>query len=279
LSALLPASRQFKFLYLGDTARCPYGNRSPEEIILFAKQIVDWLISAGADRIVMACNTSAAVAGATVKVRSSVPVHDLIHPTAEYLAERDGKVAVLATASTVRSAAFSKAIARLNYEKEVLEIGCPELVPLVESGQIDAPATRNVLWNYVKDFQAQGIKSVVLGCTHYPFLAARLAELLPSEIELVDPAEHLLKSLLNSGIMSVAESAEPYGAQFSPTKFFVTGPTVPFSQAAAICLGRELVNVTNVTVEDLISFGPPETRVESAIPADAVAPAVSTIFP
>ncbi len=277
LSQRLP--QPFKFLYLGDTARCPYGNRSAEEIILFAKQIVDWLINAGADRIVMACNTSAAVAGATVKLRSSIPVHDLIHPTAEYLARKQGRIAVLATASTVKSGAFSKAVARLNPEIEVVELGCPELVPMVESGLIDAPATKQVLWNYVKDFQAQGVKSVVLGCTHYPFLAAPLAELLPPAIELVDPAEHLLESLLSSAIGSVAESAASYSASSAITKFFVSGPVASFVQAASTCLGREIINVTNVTVEELTSFGPAEQKIDPAIAADAVAPVVSTIFP
>lgn len=275
LNGQMPLSGRVRFIYLGDTARCPYGNRQPKEIVVFAKQIVDWLINAGADRIVIACNTSAARAGSTIRVRSSVPIHDLITPTAEHVAKLDGKVAVLATHSTVRSAAFSKAIARLNPSLDVIEIACPELVPLVESGQIKSATARNVLWNYVKDFDAQQVRSIVLGCTHYPFLAEPLRSMLPAQITLIDPADYLLATL--QGALTPGSGRTPPGNYHDAvlTKFFVTGSTVSFAQTAAICLGRELPNVLNLTVDELTGSRPYEPIAEAAVAANAVSHVIS----
>lgn len=274
LAGRAPFGPQLKFIYLGDTARCPYGNRESDEISTFAKQIVDWLIRAGADRIVMACNTSAAAAGATVRLRSSVPIHDLIHPTAEHVAKLDGKVAILATQSTVRSGAFSKAITRLNPDIDVAEIACPDLVPLVETGQIDTAATRVALWSYVKDFELQKVKSVVLGCTHYPFLRDALAKLLPPEISLIDPAEQLVNSLIASenGVIEPSDYISPTAGS---AKFFVTGPVGQFAQTAAICLGRELPDLYHLSVDELAGVKPVELVSDSGLSADPVSRVVS----
>lgn len=264
------SDNKLKFLYVGDTARCPYGNRDQEEIILFAKQIVDWLIASGADRIVIACNTSAAMAGATVKLRAAVPVYDLINPTAEYLARRPGKVAVLATQSTVRTRAFSKAIGRLNNACEVVEIACPDLVPLVESGQMSSIAARNALWSYVKDFQASKVTSVVLGCTHYPFLCESLAHLLPPDIQLVDPAEQLLQAWTNAAPLVKPDEAAAGKHGQNAVAFHVTGSASAFASTASLCLGREIANVQTLPIEVLTGLS-----AEPVVTAEPVSPAVS----
>ncbi len=266
----LTTDRMVRFIYLGDTARCPYGNRDKDEIVLFVKQIVDWLLKLGADSIVMACNTSAAQAGPAAKMRSPVPVYDLISAVSSYVSQRPGKVAVLATAATVSSKAFSKAITRLNPSAEVLEIACPELVPLVESGQLTSTTTRNVLWSYLKDFEAKKVKSVVLGCTHYPFLREAIADLLPATIDLIDPAEHLLSSLRQT--LTGSSSYESSTDKLQSTRFFTTGSAATFAQTATICLARQLPAVEHIALAELAE---PDTHSAPATTFQAVSPASS----
>jgi glutamate racemase len=260
--------RRLRFIYLGDTARCPYGPRDSEEIVLFVKQIVDWLISMGADRIVMACNTSAAQAGSVVRLRSPLPIHDLITPTAERLAGTAGRVAVLATNSTVKSGAFSKAIKRVAPHAEVTEIACPDLVPLVESGQADSVAARNALARYAHEYQLQNMNAVILGCTHYPFLSTHLADLLPAGVALIDPADELIAALARGSAQAETAGSQTPG---EPTRYFVTGAVSPFVYASARCLGRELVGVQQLPLNELTGVAPVDLPSEAAIAAD-VAP-------
>ena len=261
-SAAVPAHK-LRFLYVGDTARCPYGNREPQEIRLYVSQIVDWLLGQGVSSIVMACNTSAALASSVARLRSSVPVFDLIGPTAQFLAQSARKVAVLATASTVRSQAFSRAIALVNRSIQVLEIACPELVPLVERGEILAAGTRDILWKYVRQVASEKVDAVVLGCTHYPFLIDLLRGMLAPPVLLVDPAERLLVSLADQ--VQLPLHCQPGDASDRPweqTDLFVTGSPSHFLDTAQICLGRRPGTVYGIGVQEL------ELALGSRLPAE-----------
>jgi glutamate racemase len=163
--------QDINFVYFGDTARCPYGNRTAGEISAYVHEIISWLNRQNVDAIVMACNTSAALAHESACASTTVPILDLISPTASYAIQSATKIGVMATASTVRSKAFSKAIQSLNPALEVIEVGCPELVPIVESGRFEDPATSVILSRYIKEFQDQEIDALILGCTHFPLSA------------------------------------------------------------------------------------------------------------
>jgi len=223
--AQLPGADRRSFVYVGDTARCPYGNRPADEIELFVEQIITWMQRQDVDAIVMACNTSAAMARATAQRVSSVPVFDLIAPTANLLAGSDRKIGVMATASTARSQAFSKAIKAINADAQVIEYSCPELVPIVESGEIDSDVTRSVLAKYADRFEAEGAELVVLGCTHFPFLKRELEKVCQSKIEFIDPAQILSGTNGNDG------TAQLTG------ELYVTGNAAAFAKTAQICLG------------------------------------------
>jgi glutamate racemase len=237
------SGRPYHFVYLGDTARCPYGNREPEEITLFVSQIVEWLSSHEPSSIVMACNTSAALAKSAAESRATAPLFDLIGPTADYVADLGLKTGVLATASTIRSGAFRKAINARNADIDVVEIACPDLVPIVEQGLLDTPETLEVLRKYAKQLKAQQVKVVILGCTHYPFLATQLAQLLPETL-LVDPAEQLAERVI-SPATSVAHSHVP------TREVYVTGSPESFSRTASICLKQSMENVLSLSLSEL----------------------------
>ncbi len=255
-----PQYAAYRFLYLGDTARCPYGDRDAQTITRFVSEITAWLQSRGANCVVMACNTSAALASAAAKANCAVPVYDLIGATAQYVAARGYRTGVLATKGTVRSKAFSRAISDCRSDAYVVEIACPDLVPLIESGFIDSPQTMEALHKYAQQLKAEQVEAVIFGCTHYPFLRQALERLLPG-VELVDPAEHLAQVLIQQPI--------PIGAQPSINKeFFVTGSAETFAQTARRCLGSPLQEVNTVAVAELEAM-PALSAVPSAVPATA----------
>lgn len=237
------AERQF--VYLGDTARFPYGNRPASEIVAFVMEIIDWLVAQDVDGILIACNTSTALALEAARHVSAVPVFDIIEPTAIYLASLDKKIGILSTASTSTSRAYSKAISALNPEAEIIEIGCPDLVPLVEHGKIFDRTAKTVLKPYVERLLNENVSALVLGCTHFPFLMQPLKELVDDRIAIIDPAEILAIFLRTSNNSSIN------GVNTDHCSIFVTGNQSQFEQAASLCLGHPLYTAGSVTIDEL----------------------------
>lgn len=173
-------------LYLGDTARVPYGQRSKEEIRAIASEVVHWLRLQGVGVLVMACNTSNALALDVAVAEAGVPVVGLIDSLASELTS--DHVGVLATPATAASGAYRRSIQACRPSARVLEVGCPAFVPLIEAGDLQAPELRAAATGYLAPLLAANVDTIVLGCTHYPLLRALLAELLPPDVQLVDPA-------------------------------------------------------------------------------------------
>lgn len=245
-----------KFVYFADTARCPYGNRSSEEIRRFVEEIVSFLDSSCVDRIVMACNTSAAVAAHRAREISSVPVHDLIFPTAKFVANKYKRVGVVATSTTCQKRAFSIAITQVNPDCRVIEIPAPDLVPLVESGKLEGPEVEATIKKYVEQLETFNADSLIFGCTHFPFLEAAFKKLIPN-ISFVDPAVHLSMELLGS-ISSSAETKAPSNLNFKKNVYFTTGSADAFSTAAEHCLaltaGTLSESICGMALEQIESF-------------------------
>jgi glutamate racemase len=227
------------FVYVADTARCPYGNRTGEEVALFVEQIVAFLEQKKVDAIVMACNTSAALAKAAAERVASVPVFDLIVPTAMHVATLPEKVGVMATVATARSHAFANAIQQINPKSEVVEYGCPELVPFVESGTVDSDDCRNILSQYVGRLRADAVKNVILGCTHFPFLLSVLEELANGELKFLDPAQILSGTATHERVQSYA------------CELYSTGDPNDFARGAKVCLGDMPFAVQQIDITDL----------------------------
>lgn len=246
-------AQSYRFLYVGDTARLPYGNRPSQEIKTFVEEIVGWLSAKGAQQIIMACNTSAALAYSVACAQTKAPVFDLIRPTAEHLAKSargKQKIGVLATNSTAKSQAFSKTIKEFTDDLEVIEIGCPELVGIVESGAIDSDETNKILSKYTTQLEKAGVDSVVLGCTHYPFLARPLSALLPEHVQLVDPAALMVRSLSKNRASSSSNFANANNAEITK-EIYVTGPLADFAKSAEVCLGQAPGTIYGITLQDL----------------------------
>lgn len=184
-------------IYFGDTARVPYGPKSPETVRRYSLEILDWLLGQGVKAVVVACNTSTAHALEALRAAASVPVIGVVEPgaAAALAAARGGPIGVIGTAGTIASGAYPRAIRALAPDTEVIGQPCPLFVPLVEEGWFEHPATELVAREYLAPLQKAGVRAVVLGCTHYPLLKPLLRRVLGPEVTWIDSAEVVAAAL------------------------------------------------------------------------------------
>jgi len=178
-------------IYLGDTARVPYGTKSTETVTRFACEDAAFLIKHDVKSIVVACNSASAAALPALEARFAVPVFGVIVPGAIAAIEKtaSARIGVIGTTATIRSNAYPHAINALNPSAQVCVQPCPLLVPLVEEGWQDREVTITILNEYLAPLLKEKIDTLVLGCTHYPILKEVIAKIAGSNITLVDSAE------------------------------------------------------------------------------------------
>jgi glutamate racemase len=205
---LLPSE---DIIYLGDTARLPYGSKSPETIRQFADEDVRFLITKEVKAIVVACNTATAHALPTLHAKYRIPIIGVIEPGVEAALSAPSveRVGIIATQGTIRSHAYQHALAQRRTGLIIYGQATPLLVPFIEENWIDHPATRLVLMTYLDPLVDKGIDTLMLACTHYPLLIPVLKQLLPADIRLVDSAstcaEHLKRELTRLDLLAPAE--------------------------------------------------------------------------
>ncbi|MDB4879132.1 MAG: Glutamate racemase [Gemmatimonadetes bacterium] len=178
-------------VYFGDTARVPYGPKSPETVRRYSTEIGFYLLEQGVKAVVVACNTATAHALPQLRDELPVPVIGVVDPGARAAvkASRTGHIGVIATNGTVRSGAYVRAIHAVAPDAQVTALACPLFVPLVEEGWLDHEATRLVAHEYLDGFRKAGVDTLVLGCTHYPLLKRLIAEVVGPGVRLIDSAE------------------------------------------------------------------------------------------
>lgn len=241
LKALQSAWPGHSTIYLGDTARVPYGSKSPETIFRYARQNTQFLIEQGIDLLVIACNTASAHALERLD-QLPIPVVGVIEPGAQAAAEASsrGHIGVIGTAATVSSGAYERAILARRPDAQITTRACPLFVPLAEEGWEDTPVARLTIEKYLADWlpgQPCQPDTLVLGCTHYPVLRPALRRALGDDITLIDSAE------------ATARAVAPYLAgiptEANPTqRLFVTDGAEGFARIA-----RRLLGQTNATLE------------------------------
>jgi glutamate racemase len=210
LTVLRELAKQFpneSFCYLGDIARLPYGNKSPETIRRYGLQILDFLLKQNVKALIIACN-SASTVFLGEKEYKGIPLLNVIEPGSKAALNfsPDKKVAVIGTSATVRSHAYLETLKKIDPLVEVSETACPLLVPLVEEGFVQDPITELVLERYLKDIKGQ-YQTVIMGCTHYPVLRPDLLKVLGGEVHLVESGVVLsdeLRALIHSGQIAPA---------------------------------------------------------------------------
>ncbi len=218
-------------LYFGDTARVPYGNKGPETVQRYSREIADFLESRGVKAIVVACNTATAHALPLLQAERSVPVVGVIEPGARAAvgATESGAIGVIGTVGTVRSGAYDRAIHALRSDVRVEGRPCPLFVPLVEEGWTDREATRLIAREYLAPLTRDHVDTLVLGCTHYPLLKPLLQDLLGARVRLIDSAEETAaetgRVLRERGLEAPADAVPRYQFVCSdePTRFLALG--------------------------------------------------------
>jgi glutamate racemase len=194
LRDLLPNENIF---YLGDTARVPYGPKSPETVQRYAVELAEMLMSKNAKALVVACNTVSSVALPLLANKFSVPVIGVIEPGARAAvqATRNQHIGVIGTQATIRSGAYEKALRATGNNVRVSSRACPLLVPLIEEGLLDDSVTDQLIKRYLEPLLADGIDTLVLGCTHYPLLADAITRAVRRQIVLVDSAHNCARAV------------------------------------------------------------------------------------
>lgn len=178
-------------VYFGDTARVPYGPKSPDTVRRYSQEIADFLLTQGVKSIVVACNTATAHALTMLREKLSIPVIGVVEPGARaaVASSKSNRIGVIGTVGTIKSGAYERAIRALSPDAIITTRACPLFVPLVEEGWNDHPASRLIAEEYLRPFAAAGVDTLVLGCTHYPLLKPLLAEVLGPAVRLIDSAE------------------------------------------------------------------------------------------
>lgn len=220
-------------IYFGDTARLPYGQRSREEILCFAREILHWLQGCGVKMVLVACNTSSALALEEVQSEFDLPILGLILPGARAAVEGGRqRIGAIATPATVASQAYRRAILEATPDAQVWEIGCPQFVPLIEANRRDDARLRAVAKTYLEPLRAHDVEAVIYGCTHYPLIAPILEEILPAAT-FVDPARHLVAAAKRE--LELLGLQNDSGARL--TRFCVSGTPRAFARRAYSWLG------------------------------------------
>lgn len=261
------------YIYLGDTARVPYGNKSVATVKRYASECTNFLLSKNVKLIVVACNTVSSVAIDEVSAHSDVPVIGMIFPAAiaSVRSTRNGKIGVIGTRATIESNAYENAIKSItnninlynnnvtinnSESKELIQKNitvynkaCPLFVPLVEEGLMNHQATRLIAQEYLEALKTQNIDTLVLGCTHYPLLAPLFLELLP-EVNLIDSGEHsAIAAIRLLGEKNLLNPNSDKFIKYPSVKFYVTDIPSTFNDIANMFLNFD------IAAPEIISFG------------------------
>ena len=227
--ALLPEEGT---VYLGDTARVPYGIRSPEVVTRYSLENMRFLLSRGIKLLVIACNTASAISLSALKRESPVPVVGVIEPGARAAlrASKTGRIGVIGTETTIKSGAYRGVLERLEPGVRVFSRACPLFVPLAEEGWADNEVARLAAGRYLADLKDKDIDTLLLGCTHYPLLKRTIAKVMGEGVTLIDSAcetAREIKMMLAENGISRPPGASPLKRQFfvtdSPERFITLG--------------------------------------------------------
>jgi glutamate racemase len=231
-------------VYLGDTARAPYGTKSVETVLRYSFENSEFLVEKGVKLLVVACNTSTAIALEPVRERLTIPVIGVIEPGVRRAIKtsRSKKVGVIGTDATIQSGAYTRALKAADSAVEVYSRACPLLVPLVEEGWTDNAVVELTVKNYLGSLKHSGIDTLILGCTHYPLLKKAIRKFLGEGVRLVDSAEEValeVAALLKRDFIARKSGKGAHG-------FFVTDAPERFIKVGQRFLGEKVESAVRI---------------------------------
>ncbi len=239
-------------VYFGDTGRVPYGGRSAETIVRYARQDVAFLRSFDLKAIVIACGTVSATALDVLAKENAIPILGVVQPAAEAaaLATRSGRIGVVGTKATIRTGAYEAAIRALLPKARLSARACPLLVPLVEDGRVGRGdfVTERVVEEYLAPVKAAGVDTLVLGCTHYPLLGAVIAACMGEGVTLIDTGE---QAALAAAALLGREGRLNDPARAGVRRYYASDSAEDFARMATLFLGADVTgSVERVAIEN-----------------------------
>jgi glutamate racemase len=247
VAALRAALPDEAIIYMGDTARVPYGTRSGEVVRRYAKRCAQFLWQRGAKLMVVACNTATAYALADLQAELPIPVLGVIEAGASLAASHcpQGTIGVIATEGTVASQAYQKALGRLAPKARVMALACPMFVPLCEENLLDHPATALLAEGYLAPLIAWPAQAVVLGCTHYPLLLPLFTRLFGSDVRIIDSAQAVAQAVNRALTEGELHTDSPLPKE-QRLQLFASDVTPRIKKIAAQFLGEAALHVESV---------------------------------
>ena len=234
-------------IYLGDTARVPYGIRSPETVTRYSFENTRFLLSQEIKMLVVACNRASAISLAAVQEEFPLPVIGVLEPGARAAAAatKARRVGVIGTEATIGSGAYERAICRIDAAIEVFSQACPLFVPLVEEGWFDNDVAELVARRYLEPLRERGIDTLVLGCTHYPLLKRVIGRIMGDGITLIDSATETAREV--SEVLATMNLQRP-GTGAAKRRYYVTDTPTRFEKIGKLFLGDALLTAEQVAV-------------------------------
>lgn len=229
-------------IYFGDTARVPYGPKSKHTVINYSIQNTRFLLQQNIKLLVIACNTSSAVAIPSLQSMTDIPVIGVIVPGAEEAISlsNGGRIGIIGTDGTINSGAYKKELLKLRVDLEIFSQPCPLFVSLVEEGWLDTEVTKLVIEDYLSELKDKNIDTLILGCTHYPVLKKAINAFFSGKVNLVDSSHAIIKHI------------KPFIKDKSTTKgkdlFYVSDNELKFSKIADMILEKKITNLKKVNL-------------------------------
>jgi glutamate racemase len=238
---------QESVLYFGDTARVPYGNREPAEIIQFVREILHMMAKRNVKMAIMACSTGSALAMDIVRHEFDFPIVGVVKPGARAAVAAGTRIGIMATQATVKSQAYSQEIHSCSDIAQVWEVACPKFVPLIENNQIDSPEMMAAAREYLQPLIDHNIDTLVFGCTHYPHLKRIFQQILPDHVSYVNPAE---AAIIEASHVLAGDDIQADANILGLTNYYVSGSANDFADLAVNWLPHRPV-VETIPVADL----------------------------
>lgn len=254
LKAFLEKLPNYNYIYLGDNARLPYGEKSPEMIYNYTREAIDWLFAAGCNLVIIACNTASAQTLRRLQqeyLPKNYPhrrILGVIRPLVESIAadKKIKTVGVIGTKATINSGAYKTELQKINPALKVEQQATPLLVPLIEEGRAKKPETKMILKKYLRPLKIKKINALILGCTHYPFLHQDIKKIMGRQINVPHPGEIIAASLKN--YLACHPELNIKSIDRPEYKYYTTDNPKLFKELGEKFLGRKITNLEQVKI-------------------------------
>lgn len=239
-------------IFIGDSARCPYGPRTPEEVKAYTWQLTQFLLNKGIKMLVIACNTATAAALSEIRAAIDIPVVGVVHPGSRAAVKQTDSrhIAVIGTEGTINSKLYENVMLEKDNTLTITSIACPEFVPIVESDRRDTDATRKIVAKRLAPLKTKNIDTLILGCTHYPLLSHKIQDFMGPDVYLIDSGKETVNEVSTLlDYYNLSRTADDAKVTPPTHDFYTTGALTPFYEFVVKTLNMENIHVEHCQIK------------------------------